>query len=312
MKGSLRKGSFHWGISRISKISKFSRNSRQWSDSPLFSTLLNFSRISKFSRISRKLTFLKRPVFPIPTCSHQMLLLKRVSRIAGIKFASPIVSSQGLRPLCFVNRVFTSQLWGCYFLTTAGADLSGRSTRKTSTGKNRLETWKNSQKLLPVLVLNVGEVSFSLTTPQPPIPRQTPRPSHPEKLDFGPFWLRLAPFRLRLAPFRVCFGSVSGAFWVLFGVLGGVGVGSGRGASAREKNITMLNVGEVSSQQAFSGSEIGLEQSRLKFSIPLENFNLAWNFQFWPSEFPTKNGGLVGGLLEMFNSRSFNLWALRA
>ena len=38
------------------------------------------------------------------------------------------------------------------------------------------------------------------------------------------------------------FGSVSGLFRVRFGVLGevlgGVGVGSGRGASVREKNIT--------------------------------------------------------------------------
>ena len=57
-KGSLRKG--------ISKISRFSRISRKWSDSPLFSTVWGFSkisRISKFSRISRKWTFLKRPLF---------------------------------------------------------------------------------------------------------------------------------------------------------------------------------------------------------------------------------------------------------
>ena len=56
----------------------------------------------------------------------------------------------------------------------------------------------------------------------PPPPRQTPFPSHPEKLDFGPLRLRLAPFRVRV------------------GLLGGVGVGSGRGASVREKNITNL------------------------------------------------------------------------
>ena len=37
------------------------------------------------------------------------------------------------------------------------------------------------------------------------------------------------------------FGSVSGLFRVRFGsVSGGVGVGLGRGASVREKNITML------------------------------------------------------------------------
>ena len=33
------------------------------------------------------------------------------------------------------------------------------------------------------------------------------------------------------------FGSVSGLFWVRFGVLGEVGVGSGRGVSVREKNM---------------------------------------------------------------------------
>ena len=33
-------------------------------------------------------------------------------------------------------------------------------------------------------------------------------------------------------------------------------------------------------------------QSRLKFSISLENFNLAWNFQSWPPEFPTKKIGV--------------------
>ena len=77
-------------------------------------------------------------------------------------------------------------------------------------------------------------IFFFPYNPPPPLPRQTPRPSHPEKLDFGPFRLRLAPFGLRLAPF----GSVSGLFRVRFGVLGGVGVGSGRGASVREKNIT--------------------------------------------------------------------------
>ena len=63
-------------------------------------------------------------------------------------------------------------------------------------------------------------------------------------------------------------------------------------------------------------------QSRLKFSIPIEYFNPDWKFQSWPSEFPTKKRGLLGGSLEIFNldwkfqsRRSilnlFNLWALR-
>ena len=49
--------------------------------------------------------------------------------------------------------------------------------------------------------------------PYNPPPRPTPtnpRPSHPEKLDFGPFRLHLAPFRLRSVWLR--FGSVSGPF----------------------------------------------------------------------------------------------------
>ena len=72
-KGSLRKGLFTGGISRISRVSKFSRISRKWSDFPLFSTVWGFFRISdSISRISisknsliisRIWTFLKRPLF---------------------------------------------------------------------------------------------------------------------------------------------------------------------------------------------------------------------------------------------------------
>ena len=54
------KGLFTGGISRISRISW------KWSDSPWVSTVWwfsKFSRISKFSRLSRKCTFLKRPLF---------------------------------------------------------------------------------------------------------------------------------------------------------------------------------------------------------------------------------------------------------
>ena len=71
------------------------------------------------------------------------------------------------------------------------------------------------------------------------------------------------------------------------------------------------------------GPKIEKIQSRLKISISLENFNLDWKFQSWPSEFPTKNRGLLGVGIEIFNldwkfqSRRailrhfFNLWALR-
>ena len=62
-RGHYERGLVTGDFSRISKISRFSR---KWLDSPLFSTLWGFSkisRISKFSRISRKRTFLKRPLF---------------------------------------------------------------------------------------------------------------------------------------------------------------------------------------------------------------------------------------------------------
>ena len=62
-KGHYERGLFTGGISRISKISRISR---EWSDSPFFSRVWRLSRISKFSifsKISRKWTFLKRPLF---------------------------------------------------------------------------------------------------------------------------------------------------------------------------------------------------------------------------------------------------------
>ena len=66
-KGVITKGVFSPEKSLESlKFSKFSRISRKWSDSSLFSTVWGFSKISiisKFSRISRKWTFLKRPLF---------------------------------------------------------------------------------------------------------------------------------------------------------------------------------------------------------------------------------------------------------
>ena len=74
--------------------------------------------------------------------------------------------------------------------------------------------------------------------PPPPLHPDKPRPSHPRELDFGPFRVRFGSVWVHLGPFRLRFGSVSGLFRVRFGVLDGVGAGSGRGASVREKNIT--------------------------------------------------------------------------
>ena len=65
-RGHYERGLFTGGISRISTFSKFSRISRKWQDSPLFSTVWGFSKISRisiFSRFSRKWTFLKDPLF---------------------------------------------------------------------------------------------------------------------------------------------------------------------------------------------------------------------------------------------------------
>ena len=66
------------------------------------------------------------------------------------------------------------------------------------------------------------------------------------------------------------------------------------------------------------GPRIEKNQSRLKFSISLENFNLDWTFQSRPSEFPTKIGvWWVARLkftisLEIFKILIiFSLWALR-
>ena len=63
-------------------------------------------------------------------------------------------------------------------------------------------------------------------------------------------------------------------------------------------NICFQDVGQGGHPK---GPKIEKIQSQLKFSIPLENFNLAWNFQSRPSEFPHNKKGLVGGALEIFN-----------
>ena len=103
--------------------------------------------------------------------------------------------------------------------------------------------------------------------PTPPIPTNPPRPSHPKELDFGPFRLRLAPFRLRLALFGSVLAPFRVRFRARFRVLGGVGVGSGRGASVREKNITTL------SRRVFSASgrvapDVGLAPSAAWRALP--------------------------------------------
>ena len=79
-------------------------------------------------------------------------------------------------------------------------------------------------------------IFFSPCNPPAPPPIATnPPPSHPMQRA------KKSPFRVHFGPFRVRFGSVSVRFGRLpasLEVLGGVGVGSGRGGSVREKNIT--------------------------------------------------------------------------
>ena len=87
---------------------------------------------------------------------------------------------------------------------------------------------------------------FPYSPPTPPYPDKPPARPTPKSLisvHFGSVWLRFGCVRLRFGSVSGLFragGSVSGPFRVRFGVLYGVGVGSGRGASVREKNITIL------------------------------------------------------------------------
>ena len=66
---STKRGLFTGGTSTISKISKFSRISTKWSDSPLLSRVWGFSRISIFSPISRNGLFCQteKTLSPIKT-----------------------------------------------------------------------------------------------------------------------------------------------------------------------------------------------------------------------------------------------------
>ena len=66
-----------------------------------------------------------------------------------------------------------------------------------------------------------------------------PPPAHPKEFE-----------NARFGPFRVRFGGTLASL----GVLGGVGVGSGRGGSVREKNITKLpiRIGTVSFKEKYT------------------------------------------------------------
>ena len=87
---------------------------------------------------------------------------------------------------------------------------------------------------------NSSVVIFFFPLQPPPLP---PDKVHGCPTREGLISVHFGSVRLRLAPFGsvwLRFGSVSDPFQVRFRVLGGVGVGSGRGASVRQKNITTL------------------------------------------------------------------------
>ena len=78
-RGHHERGLFTGGISRISRIS------RRWSDSPLCSRVWGFSRISKFSRISRKWVFLKRPLLQKIPFSEPNEIVSRIAQYGATK-----------------------------------------------------------------------------------------------------------------------------------------------------------------------------------------------------------------------------------
>ena len=87
------------------------------------------------------------------------------------------------------------------------------------------------------MLFRISDFLFPLQ-PTPPYADKTPGCPTSESLisvHFGSISVLFGSIWVRLGPFRVYFGSV----WGPFGVLDGVGVGSGRGAAVREKNITI-------------------------------------------------------------------------
>ena len=98
------------------------------------------------------------------------------------------------------------------------------------------EEWHRSEHSSGCISHLGSDILFPLQPPTPPHPDTPPgRPTREGLISvhFGSVWLRSAPFGSVWGLFRVRFGSVSG-------VLGVVVVGSVRGASVREKNITTL------------------------------------------------------------------------
>ena len=94
---------------------------------------------------------------------------------------------------------------------------------------------KIQQSRLPTLN-ELNPYPSDLLFPLQPTPPPHPHPDKPPGRH-TPESLILVHF----GPFRACFGPVSGPFQVHLGSVSGCWVWSGRGASAREKNITTVS-----------------------------------------------------------------------
>ena len=157
------------------------------------------------------------------------------------------------------------------------------------------------------LTHQTSDFVFPLQPPPPPPSRQSPRPSHPKELHCGPFRVRFdvavkppsmmqcqdppqdninrcsyqttidalpkrIPIDVAVRPLStrepIDVGVRSGLFRVRFGVLGGVGVGSGRGASVREKNVTTP---DARSPGNISAARIAMLRCPCKFEFGIGN-----------------------------------------
>ena len=106
--GHYEKGLFTAGISRISR---FSRISRKWSESPLFYRVWGLSRISRiptFSRISKKKVFLKRPLFQkIPFSEPDQSISRWFSTAGTLSFFGRILFME--QPDLFMRSLGTTE-----------------------------------------------------------------------------------------------------------------------------------------------------------------------------------------------------------
>ena len=100
---------------------EFSKISKKWSDSHLFSTIWRFSRISRISKISRKWTFLKRPLFQKTPFSRTPKNWQYLAPpCSPPKISAPNLSNT---PTCL--RVLREKIWDVYQATMLSNILGG-------------------------------------------------------------------------------------------------------------------------------------------------------------------------------------------